>query len=250
MTREERLVRTLVELADTLVNDYEVGEFLHMLTVRATELLNADAAGVLLENAEGDLEVAAASTGRVQTLELFQLQNEEGPCREAYDTGVQVVELDLERAEQRWPQFAPRARELGFEAVQAFPMRLRDTSLGAFNLFMDAKGPLSDADIHAAQALADIATVGILQAQAIRDATTLADQLQHALDSRVIIEQAKGVLAERTSRSPDDAFEAIRSYARSHHRRVADVARDLVDATLPSEALDRPPQEGTGAGGR
>ena len=219
-TRESRLVQTFVELADTLVNDFDVVEFLHLLTNRATALLDAAEAGLLLADPGGTLHVMASSSEQTRALELFQLQNEEGPCLECYRLGAPVIVADVDAEEERWPRFVPEARGAGFASVHALPLRLRDELVGVLNLFGSTPGRLNEPDLTAGQAMADIATIGILQHRAIHDAHVSVDQLQSALHSRIVIEQAKGVLAERAGIDMPEAFDRLRRYARSHSSRV------------------------------
>jgi GAF domain-containing protein len=228
-TREERLVQTLVELADTLVDDFDVIEFLHRLTRRATELLDAVEAGLLLADPGGNLQLMASSSERTRALELFQLQNEEGPCLDCFRTGQPVIAEDLEAERDRWPRFVPEACKDGFASVHAVPLRLRQDIIGALGLFGAAPGRLSDADLLACQGMAHIATISLLNQQAIGEAHTNTNQLQFALNSRIIIEQAKGVLAERAGIDMDEAFQALRTYARNHNRRLSDLADGIVN---------------------
>ena len=227
-TREQTLAETFVELADTLVTDFDVVDFLHVLAHRCVQLLDVDAAGLMLADQHGRLRVVASSTERARLVELFQLQHDEGPCLECYRSGAPVAHPDLAAA-VRWPRFAPAAGEAGFAAVQALPMRLRDEVIGAMNLFRETPGSLDEASRRVGQALVDVATIGLLHERNFRHRETLAEQLQAALNSRVTIEQAKGVLAERLGVGMDEAFGLLRGYARSHNRRLSDLARALVD---------------------
>jgi transcriptional regulator with GAF, ATPase, and Fis domain len=222
---------TLVELADTLVKDFDVVDFLHTLTQRCVDLVDVDAAGLALADHSGILRVVAASSEQARLLELFEVQNEEGPCLDSYRTGKVIVEEQLD-ASDRWPRFGEQALADGFRSVQAVPMRLRDEVIGALNLFRLARGRLSDQESSICRALADVATIGLLQERAVREARVLAEQLQAALNSRVVIEQAKGVLAQQVHVEMGVAFELLRGFARAHNRLLADVARDLVEARL------------------
>lgn len=240
ISREGRLVQVFVELADTLVQDYEPLDFLDMLCDRVVELLDVSAAGVLLADEQGTLRVVAASSERVRALELFEMQHAEGPCLDAYRSGEQVVEADLAAEAGRWRRFVPQALGCGYRAVFAFPLRLRGQRIGALNAFRETPGPFPPADILVGQAMADIAAVGILQERALSGAERLSEQLQGALHSRVLIEQAKGILAERHGIDPDVAFEVVRRYARSHNRSLRDVARDVVEGRLSADELPLP----------
>lgn len=235
MTSRERLAEVFVEVADTLVDDFDLVEFLRTVTARAAELVNVTAVGLLLADPDGQLQFMAASDERTRLLELFQLQHHEGPCLDSFTTGSPVVNADLRMASDRWPVFAPHAAELGFRSVHALPLRLRDRVIGALNLFGSDAGPLSPDDVRIVQALADVATIGLLQEQAIHRAEILTEQLQGALNSRVIIEQAKGALARTHGIDVGQAFELLRRYARNHNRKLVDVARTVLTdpADLP-----------------
>jgi len=229
---DRRLRDTFVELADTLVADYDVIEFLNSLTQRVVELLGVTASGVLLADHLGTLSVLAASTEQTRLLELFQLQNAQGPCLDAYLTGQSVTCVDLASADDRWPLFAPAARSAGFGAVYALPMRLREQVIGAVNLFSATAGSMDSDDIELGQSLADVATIGILHERVVRRHDEVAGQLQTALNSRVLIEQAKGVIAERLTVSVDDAFGTLRRYARNNNAKLTDVATAVVNDGL------------------
>jgi transcriptional regulator with GAF, ATPase, and Fis domain len=239
----ELLSDTFVDLADTMVADFDVIDFLHMLTDRSTRLLPVTSAGVLLADPRGQLRVAAASSEAVGLVELFQIQNDQGPCLDCFRTGRPVTAADLAGSGQGWSRFAAAATQAGFRAVHALPMRLRDQVIGALNLFSADTGALGEADLRIGQALADVATIGLLQEQNVRRAETLAEQLQAALNSRVVIEQAKGRLAERLGLDMDQAFALLRDRARNTNQRLTDVARHIIDsptADLPPSAV-RPP---------
>jgi GAF domain-containing protein len=238
------LSETFVELADTMVADFDVIDFLHVLTDRSVQLLDASAAGLLLADPRSELRVVAASSERARLLELFQLQNDEGPCLECFRTGCAVTVADLSEHGQRWPRFVPTARETGFAAVQALPMRLREQTIGALNLFRATAGPFDPADIRVGQALADVATISLLNERALRRSETLNEQLQAALNSRVIIEQAKGKLAERLHIDMDQAFGLLRDHARHNNRRLSDAARALVNGTDAMPSADKPGRAG------
>jgi GAF domain-containing protein len=235
----DRLARVFVEVADTLVDEFDLIDFMHMIAERTADLIGAPAVGLLLADQHGRLEFLAASDENTKLLELFQVQNREGPCLDAFRTATPVINADLAEASGRWPRFAPRATAAGFRSVHAFPLRLRREVIGALNVFGDQPGStLEDADVAIVQALADVAAIGLLQERAIRRGEILTEQLQGALNSRVIIEQAKGAIAQAHGISVDDAFTQIRSYARRTNRRLGDVAHSIVtdSASLPGLA--------------
>jgi len=235
----DRLAEVFVEVADTLVADFDVIEFLQMITRRTRELVAVTAVGLLLDDGRGRLQVMAASNEETRLLELFQLQHNEGPCLDAFTSGTAIINADLALAARRWPTFAPRATAVGFRSVHALPLRLRATVIGALNLFGGQTGVLDAADVRIVQALADVATIGLLQEQAIRHREVLTEQLQHALNSRVVIEQAKGALARVHDVTVDESFELLRSYARNHNRKLVELARLVV--TSPESVPDLVP---------
>jgi transcriptional regulator with GAF, ATPase, and Fis domain len=234
-TVDERLAQVFVELADTLVAGYDLMEFLQTLADQCVELLDVDAAGLLLADSGGVLRLVAASTEQARILELFQIQNDEGPCLDCYRTGQVVTMADTASAgaAAQWPRFATAAREVGFAGVHAIPMRLRDQVIGTLNLFRTAPDGLDPAQARAARALVDVATIGILQERAVREREVVAGQLQVALNSRVVIEQAKGIMAERLKVAPDAAFMLLRRYARDHNRPLTELAGDVIRGTAP-----------------
>jgi GAF domain-containing protein len=233
-------VETFVELADTLIDDFDVIEFLHLLSGRCVELLGVDAAGLLLANAAGELQLVASSDEQVRLLELFQLHGDEGPCLDAFRLRREVTKADLAESADEWPGFAAVAADHGFRAVHAVPMRLRTEVIGVLNLFSSVPGELSAEDRRAARAMVDVATIGLLQARTIRHHELLVEQLQTALSSRVIIEQAKGFVAERLSLEMDQAFAVLRRFARSHNRKLSEVAAEVVARSATVRALFEP----------
>ncbi|SDP93480.1 GAF domain-containing protein [Lentzea jiangxiensis] len=235
--RESRLLHAFVELADTLVDDYDVVDVLHGLVEHCVHLLNATAGGLMLSDQRGGLRVMAYSSAKAQMLELFQLQASEGPCLDCVRSGEAVLVADLSTKIQRWPRFAPLAISEGFASVHAVPMRLRRETIGTLNLFRCETGLLNEEDLLLVRALADTATIGILQERAIRRSEVVTEQLQTALNSRVVIEQAKGVLAFAGNLEMEQAFHALRSYARNNGRRLAEVARELVVGELRPQDL-------------
>jgi GAF domain-containing protein len=240
MARETMLARTLVELADTLVADFDVAELLLALTDRCVDVLDVAAAGIMLASPAGDLRVMASSNEAMRLLELFELQSEEGPCLDCYRTGEPVVNVDLVGDDHRWPQFAAQAVAAGFRSVHALPMRLRGAVIGALNLFHVDAGEMRQADVAAGQALADVATIAILQHRAALEAQLLNEQLGQALNTRVVIEQAKGMVAERHGLDMEASFAVLRTYSRNHNLRLADVARDVTEGILDPAMLAPP----------
>jgi GAF domain-containing protein len=228
--REHRLASAFVELADTLVDDYDVIDVLDLLVAHSVTLLAADAAGILLVDARDRLRVVASSNEESDWTELLQVQTDEGPCVDCVRSGEPVTVHDLDEAATRWPRFvAALARRSGtYRSVHALPLRLRGEAIGGMNLFHSRPGPLPEADLRLGQALADIATIGILQERAVRHGEIVTEQLQTALNSRVIVEQAKGVLAQTGGLTMETAFGRMRHHARSHNLLLVDVARRVV----------------------
>ena len=238
---EIQLADVFVEMADTLVDDFDVIDFLHVLTERCVQLLGISAAGLLLTDGRGTLQMVAASSERTRLLELFQLQTDQGPCVDCFHTGQPVSVPDLSTG-GRWPRFTAAAAAVGFAAVHALPMRLRSEVIGALNFFDTSPGALDAGKLRAGQALADVATIGLLQQRAIHRSGVLNEQLQAALNSRVLIEQAKGILAERLQLEVADAFAILRRAARNHNRRLSDLAQAIVDGTeqIPPASKTQP----------
>ncbi len=232
MTREADVVRTLVEMADTLVADYDVIDLLTGLTDRCVGLLAASAAGVMLASPAGKLGIVASSSEAMRVLELFELQQQEGPCLDAFRTGERVGHVSLEAQPSRWPAFSAAAREAGFRSAFALPLRLRRSTLGALNLLSVSPAPMDEADVIVAQGFADLATLSIVQHRASAEAQRVNEQLSGALNSRIVIEQAKGVISERAGVDLAEAFSRLRGHARNSNRRLTDVAQAAIDGTL------------------
>jgi GAF domain-containing protein len=232
LTREQALADTFVRLADTMVDDYDVADLLDQLVTACVHVLGVTAAGLLLDDQQGNLALVASSSQESRLLELFVLQNNEGPCLDCVRTGAAVVSDNLDDDRDRWPLFVPAARMAGFQSVVAVPMRLRDQTIGGLGLFMNVPQPIPAANRRLAQALADVATIGILQQRSLHRSHVLSEQLQSALTSRIAIEQAKGILAERNNLTRDEAFDALRRYARNHNMKLTDVATSVVTAGL------------------
>ncbi|NGO69659.1 GAF and ANTAR domain-containing protein [Streptomyces boncukensis] len=228
---ERRLVPAFVELADNLVDDFDLIDFLALLTDRCVGTLRVAATGVLLADRDGVLRVMASSSDEARLMELLQVQNDSGPCLTCFRTGQPVTIPDLTVKPERWPRFAEAAQRHGFTSVQALPMRLREKTVGALNLFHTALRPLDPQVTKLAQAMADVATISVLQQRAAEDQGLLTRQLETALDTRVVIEQAKGKLAERYNLSMEEAFTLLRGYARSHNLRLTELATVFVDGT-------------------
>jgi GAF domain-containing protein len=242
MPRERRMAEIFVEVADSLVEDFDVIDLLHRLSERCVELLDVSAAGILLANGQGELRIIAASDERTRLLELFALQHDQGPCVECYRTGAARTNIELTRPEPAdgRPHFAARARETGYVRTHALPLRLRSRVIGALNLFQTAPHRLGDDDIALAQALADVATIAILQQRTLERSQVENSQLETALTSRVLVEQAKGLLAERWNTSVDDAFAAFRSYARARHLRLSELASRIVSGDFDTADIPVP----------
>jgi GAF domain-containing protein len=230
--REQALADTFVRLADTMVDDYDVADLLDQLVNACVHVLGVTAAGLLLDDQKGNLGLVASSSNESRLLELFVLQSNEGPCLDCVRTGSPVSSGDLDQEVDRWPSFVPAARLAGFRSVAAMPLRLRDQTIGGLNLFMDTPHLVPNADRRLAQALADVATIGILQQRSLHRSHIVSEQLQNALTSRIAIEQAKGVLAERNGLTMDAAFDALRRHARDHNLKLTAVALDVVNAGL------------------
>jgi GAF domain-containing protein len=239
--REQPLADAFVLLADTLVDDFDIVDLLDRLVATCVSLLGITAAGLLLDDQKGNLAVVASSSEQTRLLEVFQLQNNEGPCLECIRTGKVVASGNLESLSDRWPRFAPAAVAVGFRSVAALPLRLRNQTIGGLNLFDESAEAVTSDDQRLAQALADVATIGILQQRSVHRSTIVAEQLQHALNSRVAIEQAKGVLAERNQIEMDAAFGALRQYSRNHNIKLTEVAHAVVRGDLePTQPISPP----------
>jgi GAF domain-containing protein len=240
MARESLLISTLVELADNLVDDFDVIDVLTMLTHRCVEAIDVDAAGVMLASPGGELQFIASSSEEMRLLELLQIQVNEGPCVDCFTDGNAIINHELSEHSDRWSVFSPRAIAAGFRSVHCLPMRLRGRTIGALNFFRVTQGSLSDADVIVAQGLADVATIAILQHRTSLDARTLNFQLSNALNSRIIIEQAKGMVSQGTNSDMDQAFRRLRAHARNHNQGLTVVASMVVEGALSGNDLDIP----------
>lgn len=240
MERESRIVNLFVEVADAMVDRLDPLDFLHTLCRRCVELLDCDEAGVLILDAEGRLQVMGSSSERTESLELLQTHGTEGPCRECLRTGRPIMCEDLERERDRWPTFAPAAVARGFRAVRSSPMQVHGEPVGTLNLFRMRPGAFAARDADLTRGIADMAAVALLQDRALRESESMTARLQGALSSRVVIEQAKGMLAERRGGGVDEAFERIRRFARSRNLRLHEVAEQLVAGELSPDDLEDP----------
>jgi hypothetical protein len=237
LEREREVTKAFVSLANSLADGVDVVDLLTGLTTDCARLLDIASAGLLLADASGVLHVLAASSERTRNLELFQLQREEGPCLECFREGRPVSVPDLSQAADRWPQFAGAAADAGFKSVHALPMQLRGAALGTLGLFGTQVGALTEDDVSLGQALAHVASVALVQDKVAADKDAVAAQLQTALSSRVILEQAKGVLAQRGNLDMEQAFAMLRRYSRDHNERLTDVARSVVSRELLAQRL-------------
>jgi GAF domain-containing protein len=234
MSREHRLSEVFITLADSLTADFNATDLLHFLADVSVELLDIDSAGIMLDDLRGHLQLAASSSDLIYQLERIELERGQGPCLDCFSSGEPVVNVSTADALQRWPHFSAAATAAGVMSVHALPLRLRGRIIGAMNVCSRRTETLSAGDLALGQALADMATIAILQERASTGNSELAEQLQSALNNKVLIEQAKGMLAERTGVTPAEAFETLRSHARTNNYRLLNVARDVLDgnATL------------------
>ena len=242
VAREAVLARAFVRLADTLAGDFDIVDFLHGLAADSVEILRAAAAGVMLADPRGGLRLIASSDDRMRLLELLELQGAQGPCLDAFSTGRPILASAAD-SRARWPAFAPRASGAGFQMMCAVPLRVHTHVIGALNLFRGSDEPFTGAEMEIAQAMAEMAAIGLIQERALRERSLLTEQLQAALNSRVVIEQAKGMLAEYLATTVDDAFTLLRNYARDFNRKLSEVAMDVVDRKIPGTALARRPSQ-------
>lgn len=232
ITREARLLQTFAMLADTLVDDYDVVDLLQSLVDACRDLLDTTAAGILLADRGGELELVASTSEASRIVELMQLGARDGPCIECYRTGQAISVPSIYEAPVEWAAFRDSALGQGFASAEAIPLRLRDATIGTLNLLRSEEGPVEEADMVAARAFADVATIGILHERSLRESEVLSEQLQLALNSRVVIEQAKGVVSFTNGVPVDEAFDLIRAYARRHQLPLRDVASRLVRREL------------------
>jgi transcriptional regulator with GAF, ATPase, and Fis domain len=236
-SKEQRLVRTFVELADALVTDFDLLDFLHLLAERSVDLLPAQQAALTLTDQRGNLRVLASTSEETRMLELFELQCAQGPGLDSVHSGEQVVNLDLDESRERWPLFSAEASARGFSTMYALPLRLRGTVIGAISLFSADHQNVSEDDIAVGQALADVATIGLLAQFTSEEDQLIAENLQVAINTRIVIEQAKGVLSERLKTDMDQGLLLLRGYARNHSTKLSAIAASVIDGSIPAELL-------------
>jgi len=234
MATPELVADALVDVASQLVNGYDTAEFLHSVAEHAVTLTGAKAAAILLADGAGELQYMAATTERAEILQDLAVHHEDGPCQESFRTGEPVLATDLREVRDRWPVFAPRAVSLGYEAVHVLPLRFREHNIGALKLFLARQAPLDSTQVRIVQALADIFAITVLQGRSLDQAQTVNAQLQGALASRILIEQAKGALAQRLGVCADEAFHILRDHSRRHRQPLTDLCSDVING---SEAL-------------
>lgn len=233
LSRASRVSEAFVKLTDALVGQFDVLDMLHTLVEESVELLDAAAAGLLLADPSGNLQVLASTSDASHFVEVLQSQAGLGPCIDSYKTGKVVTLADIAAEGDRYPDFQAAALSQGFQSVHAIPMRVHPRAIGALNLFRNDKGEMSADDAAIGQALADVATISILQERTFRENAMVNEQLQRALNSRVLIEQAKGVIAQRSNVDMDEAFRRLRTYARNHSEAMHDSARSVISGALP-----------------
>jgi transcriptional regulator with GAF, ATPase, and Fis domain len=230
--REQMLLETLTVVADTLVDDFDIVDFLHDLVDRCAAIFDAVDVGLVLADEHGELIVMASTSERLRLIEALQVAADDGPCIDSFTTGSVVSAGSAEEIMRRWPDFATGVHDSGYQSVHAVPLRLRKNTIGSLNFFRDRPGDLAPEDVRAAQTIADVATIGLVQERAIREASLARDQLQHALTSRVLIEQAKGVISHSKGVDMEQAWVMLRERARSHQARIADIAQAVVDGLI------------------
>jgi GAF domain-containing protein len=237
ISREERINQAFVKVADTLMDSYDVVDLLSTLVNECASLLGAQGGGILIANSLGELELIASTSEAAEFVEVMQLAAGAGPCVDCYISGTAVSVTDIEASGGIWPQFQGAALQRGFHSLHATPMRVRGQVIGTMNLLSTATGALSDRDAALAQALADVAVIGILQERSLRDANIVTEQLHLALDTRIMIEQAKGVLAHTLTMEMDEAFNTLRAYARLHQLQLRDVAHGVINRSIGAKDI-------------
>lgn len=237
LSRETRITTAFVAVADTLTTDFDVLDLLHTLVEQCTSILDTDAGGLMLVDHSGQLQLMTSTSEGADFVEVMQLNADSGPCIDCFTTGTAVSVPDIEQTDGRWPAFQKTALQNGFRSAHATPLKLRGQIIGTMNLFATHPGALSDRDAAVAQALADVATIGILQERVVREGTILAEQLHRALDSRILVEQAKGILSHSLSVTVDEAFTILRAHARNNNLTIRSVALGISDRTISVESI-------------
>ena len=246
LSRETRINAAFVAVADTLTKDFDIVDLLHTLVEHCVDILGTQAGGLMLANSHGELQLMTSTSEAADLVEVMQLAAASGPCIDCFRTGAAVTVIDIQKDGGRWPEFQKAALGQGFRSVHATPMKLRGQVLGTMNLFGTYDGGISDRDAAVAQALADVATIGILQERVIREGNLIAEQLHHALDSRILIEQAKGMIAHSLALDMDEAFTLLRAYARNNNLTIRSVAEQISNRTIDTNSLrDRQPSRRT-----
>jgi GAF domain-containing protein len=233
----ERVAEVCVELSDTLVPHFTPLDHLSTLCERCVELLDITAAATVLSDRPDDRFVVAVAPERSRLREVLAVAATEGPGTDLGGTGQCVLSDAFQDEVDRWRAFGRAATAAGFESAHALPLRCRAEVVGMLALLHEHPHRVSDADHHLGQLLADTATIGLLQHRAVSTAEGVQAQLQCALTSRVLIEQAKGVLAQQGHVDVDDAFHVMRRYARAHNLRLVDVARTVTTGHTDFRAL-------------
>ncbi|WP_432561799.1 GAF and ANTAR domain-containing protein [Kineococcus sp. SYSU DK003] len=237
--RADAVAAAVNDIAQVLAEHGEPLELAHRLVGHCAELLSAHAVGLMVEDARGDLQLLASNPLQLSVVELFQLQVDEGPCLEAYRSGAVVSVPTAAGIAERWPRFSRVAAEVGIVAVHALPVHRGGRAIGALNLFRDHEGTYSAVELDVAQAMASFGAVGITQLEHVAEGVRVQAQLQEALDGRVVLEQAKGILAQRFRIHPDEAFARLRSQARTERRKLRDVAQAVVDELVSPAVPER-----------
>jgi GAF domain-containing protein len=239
-TRETRINSAFVAVADTLTSDFDVVDLLHTLVQECTSILDTDAGGLMLVDGAGTLQLMTSTSEAADFVEIMQINADSGPCIDCFTSGTAVTVPDIEDTGGRWPAFRAAALQSGFRSAHATPLRLRGQVIGTMNLFAARPGALTDRDAAVAQALSDVATIAILQERIVREGTILAEQLHRALDSRILVEQAKGMLSHSLSVTMDEAFEVLRTYARTNNLTIRAVSSGISDRSIPLSQLSSP----------
>lgn len=239
MARDQLLATTFVELADTLGDDFRALDFLQNLAERSAEIFDASAAAIVLADQRGDLQQVASTSHASRVLGVISLSLSRGPAQESVFTGEPIVNVPEARAAARWPRFVTAAADIGFHSVQVFPLRYRNEVLGALSLLFAEPTRISGADAHIAAALTRVATIALMQERTPRQKELLAERMQSALGEQVLLEQAKGVVAQLADVTVESAFTLMLTYSRTESRALSEVARSVLDGSLEAKTLAR-----------